>query len=274
MSATTRLSRALLGAHPQDSARVLEGIPPADATAVLSSCPPRVAARVLLHMAPPGAAQRLALLDTARAAAVAAEFPMDRGGDILRRMPPELAEAMLEAIPGEAGKGLRRLLRFPEGTAGSLMDPLSFALPDDITVGEARKRLRKVARDLRYYVYVVDRDRRLVGVLNLREFMLSGPREFVGAVMHRDPAALRARTASADIIRSPYWRKFLSMPVVDDKGIFLGAVKYDVLRRLERSLDMQSPERRLVESLLSFGELYWVGLVGLLEGLEGGLHAR
>ena len=71
---------------------------------------------------------------------------------------------MLGAFPKNASDPtgvaatVTRLLRYHEDTAGALMDPRTIALPEDVKVNEARKRVQREPHDLQYYVYVVDRD--------------------------------------------------------------------------------------------------------------------
>ena len=97
---------------------------------------------------------------------------------------------------------LRRKLKYPPGTAGAIADPLVLALPEDQTVAEAQKNLHRSAARAYYYVYVVDREQRLVGALDLRELLLSQAKKTLSDVMRRELLRLPALSDLNTIVPS------------------------------------------------------------------------
>jgi len=166
---------------------------------------------------------------------------------------------------------LNLLLRYPEGTAGALMDPRALALPQDIPVGEALARVRHAARDVLYYLYVVDRAQVLVGVLNLRELMLAPRKAEVASVMRPHVARLSARADRASILAHPGWREFHALPVVDDAGLFLGVIRYETVRRLEEDRGSAGQSANALTTVLTLGELCWRGMSLVLADLASGV---
>ncbi len=181
-------------------------------------------------------------------------------------MGDELRERLLKALEPTAAEALRTLLSYPENTAGALMDPYLVTLPEDITVGEALKRSKASAQGILYYLYVTDRQRKLVGVTTLRELMRAASTDTVALVMHRDVAHLSASMHSEDIVRSPHWRDYHALPVVDEKGLFLGVIRYETLHRLQDELAQTTRAGGALDTVLALGELYWLGLAGMLRG--------
>jgi magnesium transporter len=110
------------------------------------------------------------------------------------------------------------------------MDPQITAIPVDLTVREAIATLRRARRETLYYLYVIDRERRLLGVLDMRELLLASPRDPIAPLVKPDVVTVPAdmsRDGVTDLIRQ---RRFVALPVVDDQGHLLGVLKPDEMR--------------------------------------------
>ncbi len=260
--------------HPADAARVLEGLAPAAASAYLDELPPRVAADVLQKIALSNAAECLELLSPQGFAQIAGVLPLNRAAALLRRLQPERQAELLSRAPVNIAALLGSLLRYPENSAGALMDPRALALPEDITALEALARVRRAPRHALYYIYVLNREQQLVGVVNLRELMLAPPKETLRAAMHRDLATLPALAGRMAIVEHPGWRDVHALPVVDDGGIFLGVLRYETLRLLERESAVPASQGGGLAAVLTLGELCWVGLAGILTDLTSSVAAQ
>ena len=153
------------------------------------------------------------------------------------------------------------------------MDPRALALPDDLAISEALKRVRRSPQNVLYYMYVVDRDQRLVGVLNLRELMLASPKTTLSSAMQPNVARLPALADLMAIVAHPGWRDFHALPVVDAGDTFIGVIRYETLRRLEDETGAP-PYNQAVATVLSLGELCWIGFAGMLAGLAATLSTK
>ena len=264
MKTAESLSEAFLQAHPDDAARLLERFAPQDVAAVLSTCLPSVASAVLQRMVSPAADDCVSLMSDEHGALVIAELPSARATELLRRMLPERRRAFLEMLPAKCAGPLGRVIQYPPHTAGALVDPLTATFPDDISVEEARDRLAGFTTHVHYYLYVVNREQTLVGVLNLRELMLGRPQALLASMMQRQVVSVPASTSREQIITNPYWQQFHALPVVDAHGVFLGVLRYDVFRRLETEAAPRDAVELALGTILAIGELYWVGLAKVL----------
>ena len=264
-------AQSFLTMHPEEAAAELERLPSSDAAALLTDTPPQVSATVLRSMGPFSAAACLTNLASEPAGEILAALPLDSAAVLLRRMEHSAQEHLLDDIASDVATPLRLLLHYPEGSAGALMDPQALALPDDIPVNDALERVRQTPQHVLYYLYVVDREQALVGVLNLRELMLASPTELLHTVMRPHVARIAARADRAAIVSHSAWRNIHALPVVDDVGVFLGALRYETLRRLEDESVANRQTQNAVATLLSVGELYWTGLSHLLAGLAAAL---
>ena len=275
MSVVETFATALLVEHAPRAGMALERLPAAQAAAVLQTLTTMHAAAVLREMTPPRAADTLALLAPEEASAILAATPANDAARIARALDAARRDAIVSGMPEADREVLLRVLRFPEGTAGAEMDPSVFQVFDDVLVSEARDRLRRAARDLLYYIYVVAHDGTLIGVLDIPELMLASARRQIGAAMHRDPERVSAWMPVALVREHPGWHRYHAMPVVDESNRFLGAIRYQTLRRLEREAVGRGEDPAMVTAR-ALGDLFRVGTAGLVAGVAtaGGAAAE
>lgn len=239
---TTRLGDAFLMAHPDDAARLVEGLPVAERAALLGACDPEAAARVVQSMVSHQAAETLAAMEPTAGGAVLARQPVELATLLLRRSTETARENLLRTMGADLSEAVKRKLRYPENTVGALMDPLVVALPSDLTVGEALDRAQRFKLRVGYYLSVVDRQDRLVGVISLRELMQAEP-------------------------ASPYWRHYHRLPVIDRQGTLVGLVRYETMRRVQDESRHVTEAGSGLSAIMALGELYWAGLAGMLSGM-------
>jgi predicted transcriptional regulator len=145
------------------------------------------------------------------------------------------------------------------------MDPEVLALPHDLTARDALARVREAAGNARYNVYVVDREQTLVGVINLHELLMARPGDQLSSLMQTRIHRLPARADRHAIVSDPGWREVHSLPVVDDRGVYLGAIRYRTLRLLEEQLRGNRGEEGATARAL--GGLLRAGATAMLEAM-------
>lgn len=273
MKLETQLARAFLEEHPREAALVLERLTAAERAEVVRVAPEESAA-ALGEMVAAAAAQCLEMLTPEEAAPALEGLEPDVAISLLRRMPHETANGLVANLPDSKRDALRRALRYPEGTAGAVMDPMVLALPDDITVGEARLRLRRSVGGFLYYLFVVNRGGVLVGVLDIPELMRARPRDPVISVMNSPVDHVPAWAPAAAVRAHPGWRAYHALPVTDEAGRFAGAIRYQTLRRLEHEAGTTGADAAAGLAVGALGELFHLGLAGFVEGVAGVAASR
>jgi Mg/Co/Ni transporter MgtE len=214
------------------------------------------------------AAATLPLLPADRGGYLVEQLPLDLAASILRRMNGPERAPLLAALPEKTSAALSALLRYADHTAGALMDPAVLSLPHDIHANEARNLIRRSGQRLLYYVYLVDREHRLVGVVNLPQLLFADPHESLTSLMKTPVARLPARADGPAILAHPGWNHWHDLPVVDDHEVLLGMIRYETFRRLQQAA---APNLQLKEALglaLGVGELYWMVAAGLIESFS------
>ena len=260
MDGTTLIHRFISG-HVHQAARVLENRSLDELVPFFDGIPAELAASLFNTMEASTAAGCLERIDPERAADALARVPLERAALLLRRLLPETRKAVLRRLPPEPGKHLRLLLRCREDSAGALMEPRIFTLPAEVSAGEALARVRSNPERASHYLYVLERDQTLAGVLTLRELLAAAARTKVAALMQRDVVCLRMGDSLASVLAHPAWKEFHTLPVLDENNLFTGALRHKTLRQLAERV--QGPARS-DQAGLALGELFRIGLSGLV----------
>ncbi len=252
--------------HPAGVARVLEQNPEATGAALLARMPAAAAAATLQEMVPIQAARLLERAAAKNAAAIIEELPLASAAALLRRTSDEVRKSTLGAL-GESARrrSLGELLSHEPGTAGALMDPMVLALPDALDAEAALAVVRKHPERAMYYLYVTGDGGRLVGVVNQRELMLAPSSAALTAIMTAQPESLLTNAGREAIASHPAWQRVHALPVVDKNGLFLGAIRYESVRRIERDLGKRAHASDAQETSAALAELYGLGLGGIVE---------
>jgi magnesium transporter len=254
-------ARRFVSTHPEDAARLIEQHEAAESARFIEQLAAADAARVLERMNQAVAAHCVDAMQPEQGAAAIALLAPAIAAQLLRRLPAQQRDALLETLrEDDAGKRLRRLLTHPEGTVGAIADPGVLALAEDVSVGEALRQLRRFHGAAHHHVYVVDRAQRLMGVVHLRDLVGSRHRAALRSIMQPTRAYLSARSRLTTAAAHPAWRELDTLPVADDAGVLLGMVRHRQLR------DVAQPEAAgtLTGALVSLAELYWLGLATFL----------
>jgi magnesium transporter len=267
MSLESRLAKELIAIQPLRAAAALDRLPPNDAATLLQGVDALEAAAVLAGMSPHAATAVLEALEPRAAACLLAALEQDLAARLARRMDSERKRAVWAALPQRTAHTLETLLHFPEHTAGALMDPEVLALADDLAAEEARECVREAPSRVHYNVYVVDRSGVLVGVVNLRELLLAPPRARLANVMIPDPVYLTSVADRSAVVSHPGWKRVHSIPVVDERGRYLGALRYRTLRQLEDEL-LGAAETD-ADTAAALAEVFASGASGVFDALAG-----
>ena len=227
MKAQDTLVRALAEQHPETAARALERLDPAEAAKVLSALPAAPVTRVVERLAPHAAAQILDRFTAEQTRDLLEAMGPKQASIVLRHLEEQKRGAALAAMPEQAAKRLQELLRYPPESAAGMMDPQVVSIPVDVTAQEAISLLRRAPRQNLHYLYVTDRENRLVGVLQMRDLLLSGPREPLEPLIRRETRSVKAETDREEVAAVMRETRFAALPVVDVEGKLLGVVKSD-----------------------------------------------
>jgi len=254
-------------ARPDDLARHVDTLPPEEVGGLLADLDAGAASSFLPHLTAAQAARALATIDPAPAAAILRAVEPDLAAALLRRIDPNATRAVLEALPDTYAAALRALLAYPADSAGGIMDPLVLTAPLAASVADVRALVAAHADHLYYYLYVIDAQHRLAGVLDLAELLQAAPDASLSTITRTNVARLAADLSLDSLFAHAGWQLYDALPVVDAQQRFLGVVRHRRMRQLLATHKPPLSAEPGVRTVMALGEIYWLGLCGLLQGL-------
>jgi magnesium transporter len=230
---------------PGEIARVLSRMSERDRAEILALLGPEDAAGLIEQLAEAQAADLLEDLPLPHAADILEELESDHRADLLGEMTREDAEAILKHMEPEEAEDARLLLGYDADTAGGIMNTEFVAYPQDSVVRDVVDDLRAHAEEYTdygiHYVYVESSAGRLVGVVRMRDLLLSPMDRPLSQLMVVNPICVEEHEEIEDLNRLFDRYSFWSIPVTDEEGRMVGlaqriAVEEAITHEQERSL--------------------------------------
>jgi magnesium transporter len=158
------------------------------------------------------------------------ELYVDDAADIVEEMPANVVKRILKAADPEMRSSINQILRYPEYSAGSIMTTEYVSLRPHMTVEEAILRIRRqgVDKETIYTCYVTSQDRRLVGIVTVKDLLLAVDDEMeIQDLMITNMISVTTKTDQEEVARMFSKYNFLALPVVDGEGRMVGIVTFD-----------------------------------------------
>ena len=214
--------------HPAELAGVLSALESEQRAGLLARLRPDELAPIVSHLEPyfrPAVYQGRAPMELSE---LAADLPDDLAADLVQSLSPEVAQTVMAGLsPGARGL-LLALAAYPPDTAAGRMTGQVFAISPDYTVQRTVEALRARRPEAHrpFYAYVVDDQRRLVGIVGLQALLFASPETRVADLM-TGAASVLADTDQEEAARLLKRRNLMALPVVDAEGCLLGALTID-----------------------------------------------
>ncbi len=221
------------------AAEYLRELHPADQAELLTWLEADQQAQLVERLHPPELAEVFEQLDQADMADVAQHLDVAELADVLDEMEPDAAADLLSELePTEAAEVLEQmdeagpvtqLLAYPPETAGGIMNLPPPSLRRQMTVGEAFTFVKQNYSDASeiFYLYVLDRYGRLIGVVNLRSLILAELTQTVDEIMQREVITVRVDMDQEEVAQILSHYDLLGVPVVDNEEKLVGIITVD-----------------------------------------------
>ena len=215
--------------HPAGTAEILEELQDDEIWKVLSRCPMPAQVEIFEFLSLQRRIELVSLISRKDLTRLIEEMSPDDRVDLLNRMDEEQVESLLPLIAQAERSDIRKLLSYPEHSAGSIMTTEYASLPEDITVSDAIERLRRQApdRETIYYVYILGEGRRLDGFISLRDLILARPKAQLADIMRRDVISVHVEDDQEIVAQELAKYDFLAIPVIDSQNQLVGIVTHD-----------------------------------------------
>ena len=171
----------------------------------------------------------LAEMPPQRGAQILQEMYTDNAVDLLQEMPSGQIATYLSLMPKADADSVRKLINYDDQTAGSLMSTEYLAVKEDLKVGEVMRLVKRQALEAESisYVYVLDQQGLLVGVISLRDLLTHPDDMPVSEITNDRIISVRAGDDQQEVAQIVADYNFLSIPVTDDKNHLLGVITVD-----------------------------------------------
>ncbi len=251
--AVAELLGFLEGLSTGEKARAISRLTPERHRQFFGLLPEERAAELVDELSDAQVIQLLEELPDKDIAAIVDHLPSDEQADLINCFDEKRAEAILEEMQPIESADARHLRAYPEDSAGGLMVTEFLACPESSTVGEVTRSLRDRIDEYEdynvQYLYVVSSNDKLVGVLPLRNLVLSRTEQRIANLMVRDPLHLSPDTPLDELDNFFQRHAFFGVPIIDEQGGLLGVVR--------RSDVVEARAERADETLRRFS-----GLIG------------
>lgn len=227
--ARTVLLNILADLHPADIADILERLDLDDRLMLFELLDAQTGSEVLLELHPEVRQSLLELLSALQLTTIVKQLDSDDATDLVAELPEEVARRVLAAIPKEDSAEVQELLRYPDDTAGGIMEREFISVNKKATIKRALQEVRKMAKlgGQVFNVYVVDDERRLCGYVSLQNLVVHSPNRKIYKVMNPEVISVNAdldQEAVAQIFKK---YDILALPVVDRENRIIGRITVD-----------------------------------------------
>jgi len=217
----------LAAMHPADAADVIAELDQDDRLALIPAVPRAAMAAIIEYLPDQGREQILEPIPPDTLAGLLDEVDDDIVADILHQLPRELADAILRSM--KRAWAVMPLLRHADETAGGHMTRSFIALNGGWTAERAIHYLRRIRPDAdhAYYLYVVDAEGHLEGVVSLRDLIIAPPEALLADIMTRDVRYARDDMDQEEMARMVQRYDLVALPVVDAEARLVGVITVD-----------------------------------------------
>ena len=248
------LAQKFLEQDMDKAASIIESLTEDEGAEIINSLPPLLAVRLIKHFQVSYAAALLKNVDENFLREITAHLEPQVATSILMHLPGDVRERMTTQLTGKLKGQIRELLEYPEDSIGRIMTTDFLTFNKDILAEDAIDKIRSMAKKRLplSYIYVIDDEKHLIGVLNMRDLMIAAPDKPLEAIMLKDVFSLHCFVDKQAAANELAKRKFFAAPVVDSENYILGIIKAermlqkvqdDITKDIQRMVGVGANER-------------------------------
>ncbi|MAT58903.1 MAG: magnesium transporter [Ignavibacteriae bacterium] len=215
--------------HPADIAEIINNLNIEKASFAFELLDNETAGEVLIELDENLREKLLKRIDAETISDIVEELDTDDATDIVSELPEELADAVLEKLDREESEDVKKLLEYPEDSAGGIMNSDFVYVYEDNTIKGAIKEIRKHAEEFEhiYHIYVLNHSDQLVGIVYLKSLLTNPLRQKITSVMEEDLIYVNPNTDQEEVAALMDKYDLVAIPVVDSNKVMLGRITID-----------------------------------------------
>jgi CBS domain-containing protein/sporulation protein YlmC with PRC-barrel domain len=215
--------------HPFDIAEIVSQISIQERSTLLNALDKETAGDVISELDEETQVNIIKQMEPGKAADVLEAMNPDEAADVLGEMPEHQAKELLDLMEKEEAADVQELLEHDEDTAGGLMTTDYLSLSPEATTEDAIREIRLFAPDIEmiYYIYVLDSEDRLEGVLSLKDLLIAASHTKLADIMTANPKKVPADADKKEVAELVSKYNLIAVPVVDEDNHLLGIITVD-----------------------------------------------
>ena len=168
-------------------------------------------------------------LSDKEAATIIDNMAADDAADLIDEMPSNVVKRLLSKTTNETRRDINLLLKYPDDSAGSIMTVEFIDLKENDTIKQAIKKIKAKAEDIESIdtCFVVDSQRKLIGIVTLKDIILSEDDNKIGDIMTSYETNITTLTDQEEVAKQFQKYDVTSMPVVDSENRLVGIITID-----------------------------------------------
>ncbi len=227
---TLRPAQRMVSAmHPAEIALLLESVPSRQREVVWSMVDPDLEGDVLVELNESVRQELIEEMETEELVAAAEGLELDDLADLVGDLPETVTMQVLRSMDQRDRERLRKVLSWPEDSAGGLMTPDTVSVRPDVTLEVVLRylRMRGELPPRTDSLFVVDRDDRYLGTIALTRIITGDPEDIVGESLDTEAARIEPELAAHDVAQLFQERDLVSAAVVSAQGHLIGRITVD-----------------------------------------------
>ncbi len=224
-----KVKKILTELDPADIADIIEDVPPTIGVVLFRLLPKDIAIEVFELIKGEAREKLLSCFTNKEVAELIMEMSDDDRTELLDELPAKTVKKLLMHLPKEEREIANLLLNYPKDSAGRIMTAEFVDLKADMTVKEALERIRKTARkkETIYTCFVIDNERKLIGVVKLEDLILADPSQKVKDIMETNFVSVHTHDDQEEVAKLMVHYHLDVVPVVDKENRLVGIITID-----------------------------------------------
>ncbi len=223
------LKKLLNESNESDVAECLDELSKEDLAVVFRLLKKDEAVDIFSYMSSDTQEKLIETLSDQEVAAIVSKLYIDDAADLIDELPANLVSKVLQNASPTKRKAINEILKYPEDSAGSIMTVEYVDIKSGLTVKECFDRIRRIGlnKETVYTLYVVDADRRLIGVTTVKELLMRDYDTCINDFMEDNVITVTTNEDKEEVAKMFDKYDFLALPVVDNENRLVGIVTVD-----------------------------------------------
>ncbi len=205
---------------------------------------------------------------------------------LLSDLPDKQVEKLITELRQEEKRNIRKRMKYPKDAAGRIMVTNYVWVHQSYSVSKTIDKLKHYKDFAHYlnYVYIINDEKQLIGVISYRDLLLAQPDECIADVMETSIAKVLDTTTQAEVARMIGRYDFVSLPVVNEDNILVGIIRADevfdiVVSEANRDIEMlfasgKEIDFRTKPFVATYRRLPWLILLLFIGLVSGSIISR